>query len=44
MTVGTSEARTTAIPAATESGPQMTAAKTRKGQCQRYQEYEIWPM
>ena len=38
MTVGTREAVTTASPAATDSGPQIAAAKISAGQCQRYQE------
>ena len=37
-TVGIQEAATTARPAATDSGPQIAAAKISAGQCQRYQE------
>ena len=36
--VGIQETATTARPAATDSGPQITVAKISAGQCQRYQE------
>ena len=37
------EARVSATPCLAESGPNSVAKKISGGQCQRYQEYEIFP-